>query len=222
MAAIAREAGISKALLYHYFPSKQEFFRATLAQAADELRSEIEPDAALPGAEQLSVSLDRFLTWIDGHRDAYAKLLHTALTVDDVRSLVDAQRDATSARILAGALPPDADDALRARARVAAHGWLWFMDGACLDWIEHDDLDRAALHGLLLGTLLGALTAAGVDLRDVVGGQAPEGQAATPAPATTCHGDVASPVSASVQVSVNSTSVSLSPDTSATVSRSSM
>jgi hypothetical protein len=44
------------------------------------------------------------------------------------------------------------------------HGWLWFMDGACLDWIAHRDLTRAELHGLLLGTLAGALLAAGVDL----------------------------------------------------------
>ena len=34
MAAIAREAGISKALLYHYFPSKQAYFAATLLQEA--------------------------------------------------------------------------------------------------------------------------------------------------------------------------------------------
>jgi hypothetical protein len=36
------------------------------------------------------------------------------------------------------------------------------MDGACLDWIAHRDLSRAELHGLLLGTLAGALMAAGV------------------------------------------------------------
>jgi hypothetical protein len=35
------------------------------------------------------------------------------------------------------------------------------MDGACLDWIEHRDMERDELRGLLLGTLLGALTAAG-------------------------------------------------------------
>jgi AcrR family transcriptional regulator len=34
MAAIARAAGISKALLYHYFPSKQAYFVATLQQGA--------------------------------------------------------------------------------------------------------------------------------------------------------------------------------------------
>jgi hypothetical protein len=43
-------------------------------------------------------------------------------------------------------------------------GWLWFMDGACLDWIAHRDLDRGQLLGLLLGTLFGALMAAGVQL----------------------------------------------------------
>ena len=37
MAQIAREAGISKALLYHYFPSKQAYFAATLELAAAEL-----------------------------------------------------------------------------------------------------------------------------------------------------------------------------------------
>ena len=38
MARIAREAGISKALLYHYFPSKRELFVATLQEPADESR----------------------------------------------------------------------------------------------------------------------------------------------------------------------------------------
>jgi hypothetical protein len=42
-------------------------------------------------------------------------------------------------------------------------GWLWFMDGALLDWLEHEDMDRSALSALLLGTLAGALQAAGAE-----------------------------------------------------------
>jgi hypothetical protein len=34
------------------------------------------------------------------------------------------------------------------------------MDGACLNWIEHRDLSREEVRDQLLGTLLGALTAA--------------------------------------------------------------
>ena len=52
MSRIAREAGISKALLYHYFPSKQDYFMATLAGGAEELRARVEPDPALPPARR--------------------------------------------------------------------------------------------------------------------------------------------------------------------------
>ena len=54
MAQIAREAGISKALLYHYFPSKQAYFAATLEQAAAELAETTQPDPELPPVEQLA------------------------------------------------------------------------------------------------------------------------------------------------------------------------
>ena len=46
-------------------------------------------------------------------------------------------------------------------ARVAVRGWLWFMDGACLDWIAQRDISRDELRGLLIGTLVGALMASG-------------------------------------------------------------
>jgi hypothetical protein len=39
-------------------------------------------------------------------------------------------------------------------------GWLWYMDGVLLDWIDHRDMDRDELRDLLLGTLGGALAAA--------------------------------------------------------------
>jgi AcrR family transcriptional regulator len=155
MARIAREAGISKALLYHYFPSKQAYFAATLEQAAAELATRIEPDPAQPPLEQLASSLDAYLAWVERHADAYAKLIRSVGAVPEVRRLVERVRDATAARILAG-LAPEPSPAQRAAVR----GWLWFMDGAVLDWLDHRDLDRPRLHALLLGTLVGALEAA--------------------------------------------------------------
>src|SRR4051812_49165491 len=64
MARIAREAGISKALLYHYFPSKQAFFEATLAATATEVLARTTPDSSLPPLVQLEASLDAYLSWI--------------------------------------------------------------------------------------------------------------------------------------------------------------
>ena len=158
MAAIAREAGISKALLYHYFPSKQAFFVATLEQQAAELAARVDDvDPALPPAAQLAAALDAFLGWVEEHAEGYGKLLVGAATHPEVRELVEGVRQQTADRILTGLAPDPPPPAVRAAVR----GWLWFMDGVLADWLEHRDLDRDALRGLLLGTLLAAVTAAG-------------------------------------------------------------
>jgi len=159
MSQIARAAGISKALLYHYFPSKRDYFIATLAGGAEELRRRVEPDPRLPPAEALAASVEAYLAWIEENAEAYEKLFPSAAAVPEVRELVEGVRSATADRILEGI-----GAAGNPRARTAVRGWLWFMDGACLDWIAHRDIERSDLHGLLLGTLAGALMAAGVNL----------------------------------------------------------
>lgn len=158
MARVAREAGISKPLLYHYFPRKQDFFVATLAQAAEQVRVLTEPPAGAPPAVALAASLDAFLAWVEQHELAYRKLLESAGSVPEVRSLVDGVRERTAARILDGL---GVADPAPPRLRAAAHGWLWFLDGALMDWLTHRDLSRGELRDFLLGTLGGALQAAG-------------------------------------------------------------
>jgi AcrR family transcriptional regulator len=158
MARIAREAGISKALLYHYFPSKQDFFEATLTKGAAELARVTEPDPDLPPLEALATSVDAFLGWIDENELAYRKLMESAGTVAGVRALIDEVRDRTSERILEGL---GAGDTPPPKLRAAVRAWLWYMDGAILDWLEHRDLARTELRDLLLGSLVGAITAAG-------------------------------------------------------------
>jgi AcrR family transcriptional regulator len=158
MARIAREAGISKALLYHYFPSKQDFFVATLQQGAQEIARRTEPDPNLPPLEALAASLDAFLAWIEENETAYRKLMESVGSVPEVQALIDDIRDATSARILDGL---GADDPPPPKMRAAARGWLWFMDGAILDWLEHRDMSRTELRDFLLGSLAGSLMAAG-------------------------------------------------------------
>ena len=156
MARIAREAGISKALLYHYFPSKRDYFVATLASGAEEIRKRVEPDPDLPPAQALMASLDAYLAWIEEHADGYAKLVEGAGTEPDVREIVDRVRDETADRILEGL------NADTPAASAAVRGWLWFVDGVCHEWVTKGELDRGQVLGLLLGTLYGALTSAGV------------------------------------------------------------
>jgi len=158
MAKIAREAGISKALLYHYFPSKQDFFVATLQQGAEEIARRTEPDPDLPPLQAVAGSLDGYLGWIDENETAYRKMMESIGSVPEVKALVDEIRDATSARIVEGLA---GGDPTPPKLRTAARAWLWFMDGAILDWLEHRDMSRAELRDFLLGSLAGAVMAAG-------------------------------------------------------------
>ncbi|HEX5592937.1 MAG TPA: TetR/AcrR family transcriptional regulator [Solirubrobacterales bacterium] len=157
MKEIAAEVGISKALLYHYFPSKQAFFEETLGAWAEELRQRTAPDPDLPPVEQLTASLDAFLAMVEENAVAYRNLMDSATGVTEIRDLVDQVRRQTAERILQGLYPDDAPP----KARIAVNGWLWFMDGACLNWIEHRDVEREELRDLLLGVLMGSLVAGG-------------------------------------------------------------
>ena len=165
MAKIAREAGISKALLYHYFPSKSEYFRATVSAEAERLAALTEPDPDLPPLEALTSSLDAYLGWIEENADSFSKLMDSATGSSEVRDLVDEVRNATATRILEAVAP----DGPTPQVRTAVAGWVRFMDGACVDWMAHRDMDRETVRNLLLGTLGGTLMAAGTDLSQLAG-----------------------------------------------------
>ena len=157
MAQIARHAGISKALLYHYFPSKREFFAAAIASAGEELRQRTAYDPDAPPAVALATSLDAFLAWIEENPEAYANLMRSANS-PEIRDMIESVRSETVGRVLDGLFP---DGGAPPKVRTAVTAWLWFMDGACLDWVAHKDLERSDVHGILLGTLIGALASAG-------------------------------------------------------------
>ena len=155
MAEVARAAGISKGLLYHYFPSKRDLFTATLAAAAAELAAVTEPDPGLPPVEQLTKSVGAYLAWIEENAPSYRRVLESTGS-PDVRSLVDEVRNRTVERIVDGVSRGEP----RAALRVAVRAWLSGMDAAILDWLESDDIARDQLRDLLVATFVGALGAA--------------------------------------------------------------
>lgn len=158
MRQIADAAGISKPLLYHYFASKSELFKAAVAEQAEELQALIEPTGTGTPLEQLSASLDAYLAWIEANQHTWAKLMQSASTVPEAREAVDNFRTQTlqqlSQRLTDIATPPPA-------LRAALHGWLANIDATILDWTTHSDLTRDQVKSLLLATFAAALHAAG-------------------------------------------------------------
>jgi AcrR family transcriptional regulator len=157
MAQLARAAGVSKPLLYHYFPSKNDLFMAALAEQAEELRQLLEARSGDSPAEQLTHALDAYLGWIEEHERAWTKLIQSAATLPEARQLVDEFRSRTLVEIAHGLTgDPQPKPALRA----ALHGWLGYIDAAILDWTTHHDLTRLEVRNLLLAAFGAALLAA--------------------------------------------------------------
>jgi AcrR family transcriptional regulator len=157
MRQIAEAAGISKGLLYHYFPSKTELFKAAVAQHASDLQQLITPDGTGSAAEQLSRSLDAYLQWIEAHSRTWTKLMQSAATLPEAAQLLAAFRTRTLDEILAHLT---ADRPPSPVLRNALNGWLGYVDATLLDWTRERDLARSQVHQLILAAFGAALLAA--------------------------------------------------------------
>jgi AcrR family transcriptional regulator len=155
---IAAAAGISKGLLYHYFPSKRDFYVAVVRHSADEMQVVTETDPDLPPLERLSAGLDRYLEYVETHARGYATVLRAGIGSDpEVAAIVEDVRAAMAGRILddlpvKGQPPPG--------LRIAVRGWVGFAEAASLEWLERREVSRDELRDLLTQALTGAVGAA--------------------------------------------------------------
>jgi AcrR family transcriptional regulator len=90
---VARAAGISKGLVYHYFPTKRHFYVAALREAARQLLEQTTPQDELAPADRLREGLEAYLSFVEKHARAYTTLLRGGIGVDkEVNVIVEAQR----------------------------------------------------------------------------------------------------------------------------------
>lgn len=154
---IAREAGVSKGLLYHYFGGKRDFYVACVREAADQLLARTAMTASLPEPERAKAGLEAYLAFAEEHAGAYTALVRSGIGHDpEVLAILDAVRDEIVQRMLTemGFAEP------RPVFRLAVRSWVGQVEAACLDWLVRPDVPRAALVQLLLGALHGTLAAA--------------------------------------------------------------
>jgi AcrR family transcriptional regulator len=161
---IARAAGISKGLLYHYFPTKKDFVVAVMRQAVDRVTALTAPDPTLPPLEQIDAALDAFLDYVENHASAYASIFRTRGGGDpDIQAVLEEGRERRIQVVLDGV----AGQLLAADSgrdspilRSAVQGWIFFVEGTLLRWLEQRDLTRDQLRELLRSVLVDALRAA--------------------------------------------------------------
>jgi AcrR family transcriptional regulator len=156
---IARKAGISRGLLFHYFSSKQEFHTEVARAAAAELLQRTEPDVALPPVDALRGAIGAFIDYVEENPDNYKSLVRGAASGDaQMRAIFDQTRATLAGRVVevVGQLGFE----LGPRAELAVHGWVAFAEECTIRWIDTASTDRAALEDLLTKALPAVVLAA--------------------------------------------------------------
>jgi AcrR family transcriptional regulator len=155
---LAQEAGISKGLLYHYFPTKRDFYIATVREAARQLLERTATPEGMDPLDRLRAGLDAYIEYVAKHGKPYEALLRSGVGADrEVTKIVDATRDAFAARLVEAA-PNGAAGALLA---VALRGWVGFVESATLEWLDQKKkIERVVLRTMLMKVLVDAVAAA--------------------------------------------------------------
>jgi AcrR family transcriptional regulator len=160
---IARTAGVSKGLLYHYFPTKNDFFLAVLARSQAEMDQELVRDPGLSAMERFDRNLDGFLRFVDAHAEGYLAVVNARGREPRVQQLVEERRRRRVDELVAlAAVLVDAPlDAVRTPLLVAAiEGWIGFTEGVILRWLRDREISPEDVHELLRRALLEAFGAA--------------------------------------------------------------
>jgi AcrR family transcriptional regulator len=142
---VARRAGISRSLLFHYFPSKRDYYTAVTRAAAELLWQHVVGD----GAAELPGMVDRFVGWVDTYRESHLSFVRGAAGGDPwVAEVYEETRERlVDVAVTALGLP---DDALR---RQLVRAWFSFAEDLVGQWAREPAMPREQLVALLLDVL---------------------------------------------------------------------
>ncbi len=157
MADVAARAGISRALVYTYFPTKRDLFAAVYKRASERLLAASELVPGLTLAEQV-------LAGLDAHFDFFIENARTVLVANRgelagdpvIEGIISEELAELRKRMLdAGGLRGRE----RVRASIALSGWLAFVRAVCVEWLADPRraLSRKEVREMCLSALLSAL-----------------------------------------------------------------
>lgn len=160
IAELATVAGISKGLLYHYFPTKRDFYTAALQTAAERLLAQLQPDPQLAPLARLQRGLHRYLSYVQQYGTSYVGLMRGGVGSDPaIAAIVEETRVACMSRLISGM--GFSHSTLPALLRIALRAWIGAVEAASLEWVLCPDVPADEVVGLLSQQLLHILLSLG-------------------------------------------------------------
>ncbi|QNE77806.1 TetR family transcriptional regulator [Streptomyces finlayi] len=145
---IAAAAGISRPLVYHYFPGKQSLYEAALGRAATELAGRfLEPLEGPLGARLLRV-MGRFFDFVEEHGPGFSALMRGGPSVGSstANAMIDGVRQAAYEQIIShlGVQDPPA------RLELVVRSWVSLAESTALIWLDGRRIPRSELETQLV------------------------------------------------------------------------
>ncbi|MCF6521901.1 TetR/AcrR family transcriptional regulator [Streptomyces sp. JJ36] len=156
---IAHAAGISRPLVYHYFPGKHSLYEAAVRRAADELSARFVEAPEGPLSRRLLRVMRRYFDFVDEHGPGFSALLRggTAVGSPQANAVIDEVRQAAYEQVLThlGIARPGP------RLALVVHSWVGLAETTALTWLDGRRIPRAELEQQLVHNFatLAAVTA---------------------------------------------------------------
>src|SRR3954454_1064152 len=140
---IASAAGISRPLVYHYFPGKLSLYEAALRRAAQDLASRFEEPHEGPLGARLRRVMRRFFDFVDDHGPGFSALMRGGPAVGSsaTNALIDSVRQAAYDQILSHLDVVDPP----ARLELVVRSWISLAESTALLWLDGRRIPRGEL-----------------------------------------------------------------------------
>lgn len=155
--SVAEQAGVSRGLLYHYFPTKRAFFAALVREGAARMAADTEPDLELEPLEQLHSGVRRYLVHVRQHRNITRAVHRGAASADaEVQTVITDSTRLFEDRIVT-ALEPDGPGS--ELLGIAVRSWVVMLRAAGQELLDHPDVGIEDAAYLCVGGFVGLMSA---------------------------------------------------------------
>lgn len=139
---VAKAAGVSKGLVFHYFPTQRDLQVAIAAAAADEIVAIVRStDTDADYATQLRIGIDRFVAYIEQYPRSYAAISRDSASDGAMREVFENARNEI-VEIVCGAIGLPEVTPL---ARFYLRGWIALVEESAVQWELHHAVSRETL-----------------------------------------------------------------------------
>ena len=143
---VAKAVGVSKGLVFHYFPTNRDLQVAVVRVAAGELLSRLNVDPDLAPEERLGAGLDAFVHFIETQPANYLAVARSVGSDPALLQVFEETREAVVDLILSAI---GLDENPPAGLRIVVRGWIAMVEESVLHWLEGSPVPRDQLLGFL-------------------------------------------------------------------------